>query len=217
MSNECVVTAVREWQLPDVLSSRPAMNTSFPNSSITLARASLRTVGFLLIVAAHIVFGLACFRNTMELQTVSAANLPMYGEWIEQDPPADSVFVESHDIPPDPLSIPVPELPEVSVAVLNDEPALEEPKIDPLSGPDVAAYSQRANLPAGKTATILLTVGIGVDGAVVSARVVRSSGDAAVNAAALDYARATRWIPATVDGQPRAMEASLTVILGESA
>jgi hypothetical protein len=35
------------------------------------------------------------------------------------------------------------------------------------------------------------------------------------NAAAIDYAHATRWTPGTMGGEPRAMQASLTVILGE--
>jgi hypothetical protein len=50
---------------------------------------------------------------------------------------------------------------------------------------------------------------------VIAARIVRSNGNASSEAAALDYARATRWIPGTIDGEPRAMEASLTVIFGE--
>jgi hypothetical protein len=50
---------------------------------------------------------------------------------------------------------------------------------------------------------------------VLSAEVVRSNCGDAANAAALDYSRATRWMPGTIAGEPRAMQASLTVILGE--
>jgi len=58
-------------------------------------------------------------------------------------------------------------------------------------------------------------VQIAADGSVISAEVVRSNGDDVTNAAAIDYARTTRWIPGVIDGEPKAMQASLTVILGE--
>jgi TonB family protein len=64
---------------------------------------------------------------------------------------------------------------------------------------------------------VLILLGIAVDGTVEDAQIVRSTGDESANAAALDYARATRWIPGNVSGEPRAMKASLTVILGEIA
>jgi hypothetical protein len=49
----------------------------------------------------------------------------------------------------------------------------------------------------------------------MSAQVVRSNGGDAANAAAIQYAWATRWMPGKIGGEPRAMQASLTVILGE--
>jgi hypothetical protein len=52
---------------------------------------------------------------------------------------------------------------------------------------------------------------------VLSAQIVRSNADEAANAAAINYARATKWIPGSIDGEPRAMQASLTVIFGEHA
>jgi TonB family protein len=82
-------------------------------------------------------------------------------------------------------------------------------------GPKIAEFSERANLPAGKTIKVMLSMAIGADGGVISAEVISSTGDEAANEAALDYARATRWIPGTVAGEARAMQASLTVILGE--
>lgn len=196
-----------------------SMSTSVSNTNQPTPRAhyrSSRVVAFVLVVCAHTAFAMLWFLEPVRLRMESAAIAPMFADWLEQEPPADAVLVQTPDVTPEPLAIPPPELPDMSVAALIDEPALEAPKIDPFSGPDVAAYSQRAQLTAGKTATVLLMVGIGVDGAVISARVVRSNGDEAANAAALDYARATHWIPGTIDGQPRMMEASLTVILGES-
>jgi hypothetical protein len=61
----------------------------------------------------------------------------------------------------------------------------------------------------------MLLLQIGADGAVISAGIVRNGGEAA-NTAAIDYARETRWIPGTIDGKSRAMQGSLTVILGDA-
>ena len=99
----------------------------------------------------------------------------------------------------------------------NAEVALLPPMIDPDMRLDVASYSERAGLPAGVVATVILKLEIGPDGSVMSAEVVRSNAAESVNEAALDYAKATQWTPGRVDGEPRAMEASLTVILGEQA
>lgn len=108
----------------------------------------------------------------------------------------------------------VPELPA------NDLPttaALDPPKIDPSFAPDMARFTERANLPFGQSVTVLLLLDIAADGSVITARVARSSGNDDANSAAIEYAYTTRWIPGTVDGQPQVMKANLTVILGETA
>lgn len=105
-------------------------------------------------------------------------------------------------------------LPELSMT-LRPETAIDAPRIDPSLTVDVAFYSARAGLAPGIIATVLLLLDIAPDGAVTSAQVIRSDAGDAANFAALEYARATRWTPGMIDGQPRAMQASLTVILGE--
>jgi TonB family protein len=67
----------------------------------------------------------------------------------------------------------------------------------------------------GFVATVILLLEISPDGSVMSAQVVRSNANDAANAAAIQYAHATRWMPGKIGGEPRAMQASLTVILGE--
>ncbi len=94
---------------------------------------------------------------------------------------------------------------------------MESPRIDPSLALTTAPFVSRAQLLPGEVVTIMLLLQIGADGAVISAEIVRSNGGDAANVAAIDYARETRWIPGTVDGEPRAMQASLTVILGDAA
>jgi TonB family protein len=119
-----------------------------------------------------------------------------------------------------------PELPQAAPAVELKLPALPTerenaelsmmpPTIDPDVRLDVASYTARANLPAGVVATVILLLDVGRDGTVTAAKVVRSSATEEANEAAVDYAKATRWMPGRIDGEPRAMQASLTVILGE--
>jgi TonB family protein len=111
----------------------------------------------------------------------------------------------------------MPELPEPMTLATTDESTLELPQIDPQVAPNVGEYSEQAGLADGDTAVVTLTVDVGADGAVISAQVIKSNGGEVANEAAVAYARATRWIPGKVDGVPRAMQASLTVILGERA
>jgi TonB family protein len=194
---------------------------SNPHSAVSmapvLARISGRAFIALGIAAGHIVAGSVWFTNSVQMRAQSTGVAPMYAEFLSDEPPIEAIHrIEPIEIP-NSIDMPMPELPEAAVPAINEESAVEVPQIDPLSGPDVARYSARANLPAGKIATVILTVSIGADGAVIAAEVVRSNGDESANAAAIDYARATRWIPGMIGGVPRPMQASLTVILGENA
>ena len=91
----------------------------------------------------------------------------------------------------------------------------EPARIDPTLAVDVAFYSARARLAPGMIATVLLLLDIAPDGSVTAAKVIRSDAGEDANLAALEYARATHWAPGMINGEPRAMQASLTVILGE--
>jgi TonB family protein len=181
----------------------------------TLARVGVRGILLAIVAGAHVMIVVHWIANPMSVRIAHDAVEPMYAEFFSAEPPDESVFKTEANWPP--ISGPIPELPELAVASLMAEPPIEGPMIDPMWGPDIAEYSERANLSAGKTVKVILTVAIGADGAVISAEVLSSTGDEAANDAALDYARATRWIPGTVGGEPRAMQASLTVILGEIA
>jgi TonB family protein len=187
------------------------MNVSLNSGSIVRALIALA------IACGHVAVGLLWITNPVQVRAQATGSLPMYAEFISNAPQVEAKYhVEPTELV-ESIEIPMPVLPETAVAYVNEEAAVEVPQIDPLSGPDVTRYSSRANLPAGRIATVLLTVSIDADGSVIDVEVVRSNGDESVNAAALDYARATRWIPGMVGGVPRPMQASLTVILGENA
>jgi hypothetical protein len=106
------------------------------------------------------------------------------------------------------------EMPELPPGAFPEE-VFEAPRIDEAARLDIGPYSARAQLEPGTVAAVLLLLEIGADGSVLSAEVVRGLNGDAANEAAIEYARETHWIPGRVDGEPRAMQASLTVILGE--
>jgi TonB family protein len=64
--------------------------------------------------------------------------------------------------------------------------------------------------------TVVLAVLVLADGRVGDVQVTRSSGSAAADAAAIEYARMLRWIPGTKDHRPQAMRISFPVILSLS-
>ena len=89
--------------------------------------------------------------------------------------------------------------------------------MDARASPDFTAYSKGARLAAGEIATVVILVDVDSRGRVTRAIVVRSTGGAEVDEAALAYARETRWIPGHIAGAPSSMQASLTVIFGSEA
>jgi TonB family protein len=106
------------------------------------------------------------------------------------------------------------EIPNLPISAEPDM-TIDAPRIDPSLTVDIAPYSARADLMPGFVATVLLLLEVAPDGSVISAEIVRSNAGDAANAAAIQYAHATRWMPGKVGGEARAMQASLTVILGE--
>jgi hypothetical protein len=109
------------------------------------------------------------------------------------------------------IQLDIPELPIMS----EPEMTIDAPRIDATLTVDIRPYSERAELQSGIIATILLLLEISPEGSVLSAQIVRSNASDAANAAAIEYAHATHWMPGKIGGEPRAMQASLTVILGE--
>lgn len=115
------------------------------------------------------------------------------------------------------IDLPLPEQPPIEVEAHAGMRGIEPPRVDPTSTLDLESYSARISLPQGQIATVVVLVDVAEDGRVTHALVVRSTGSAAANAAALEYARGLNWIPGRIAGEPRPMQASLTVTLGAAA
>jgi TonB family protein len=76
-----------------------------------------------------------------------------------------------------------------------------------------AAFARNAGVVPGHPATVVLAILISEEGRVNDAQVARSSGNAAVDAAAVRYALTLRWIPGTQNHQPQAMRITFPIIL----
>jgi TonB family protein len=141
--------------------------------------------------------------------------------------------VEAHIIiqQPDADTVPIPEV-HVHLAKLDPDALqmvrFEDPDAGNISGvigsssapelarvqlADAEVYAQRAGLPPGHPATVLLVIEVLADGSVGDVSVSRGSGSPAADSAATEYARLLRWTPGTVDHQARAMRITLPVTL----
>jgi TonB family protein len=78
-------------------------------------------------------------------------------------------------------------------------------------------FARKVGVKLRQPATVVLAILVLADGRVGEVQVTRSSGRVDVDAAAMDYARALRWIPGTKEHQPQAMRISFPVILSPSA
>ena len=173
--------------------------------------ARFRLVAAFVVTAAHAALISLLMRQVVDQRKLELSAEPMLAEIIG----AQSTVTPAPTSPA-PVALPIElSLPSLPVETQVQTAAIDAPKIDPAAAIDAAPYEARAELAPGTVATVILLLEIAPDGSVLSAQVVRSNSGDAANAAALDYARATRWTAGLIDGEPRAMQASLTVILGE--
>ena len=91
------------------------------------------------------------------------------------------------------------------------------PRLSRLQTVSSAVFARKAGVVPGHPATVVLAILISEEGRVNDAQVARSSGNAAVDAAAVDYALTLRWIPGTQNHQPHAMRITFPIILSDRA
>jgi TonB family protein len=124
------------------------------------------------------------------------------------------------------INLALPSLATDALEVVNfddseDESAIvgsaSAPRLSRLQTVSSAAFARNAGVVPGHPATVVLAILISEEGRVNDAQVARSSGNAAIDAAAVDYALTLRWIPGTQNHQPQAMRITFPVILSAGA
>jgi TonB family protein len=121
------------------------------------------------------------------------------------------------------IQLAVPSLDTDVLEVVNFEDSVQEaavvvgsasaPRLSRLQSVSSEVYARKAGVVPGHPATVVLTILVSEEGWVSDVRVARSCGSAAVDAVAVDYALALRWIPGTQNYQPQAMRITFPVIL----
>lgn len=90
------------------------------------------------------------------------------------------------------------------------------PQPDPTVVVDPAPYALRAGLNTGEAVTVVLVVEVLVDGSAGQVIVVTGTGNSMIDAAAMEYARSLRWIPATINRRAKITRITFPVTLALS-
>jgi TonB family protein len=78
---------------------------------------------------------------------------------------------------------------------------------------DPSRFAESAGLSAGQSVTVVLVVQVQQDGSTGTTEVIRSSGNAAIDAAAVQYALTLRWVPGTRNRQATSIRIRLPITL----
>jgi protein TonB len=175
-------------------------------------------IGFVALVHVAIIYTLV---NALAHRAVEVTRAPIETKIIDQAPPEkiEAPPPPPKFAPPPPPFVPPPEvrvaqpppLQSTAPTVITTEkpppasaPASVEPRLDPQRSrePDYPVQSRRL----GEQGSLVLEVLIDVDGRVLDAKLVQSSGSDRLDQAALDGVKSNyRFFPGTVDGKPQQM------------
>ena len=161
-----------------------------------------RLAGLVLVVCIHLVLIYALV-HALAHRSAGLIQQPIEAQIIaipppepaKPPPPVQKPFVPPPEVPP-------PSAPAGATAITGS--GNEPPMVDRSSSrdPDYPAYARRA----GEQGSVVLQVLVGLDGRVLDARLVQSSGFSDLDQAALDGIKIDyRFIPGTIDGQRREM------------
>ena len=87
------------------------------------------------------------------------------------------------------------------------------PRLPPFQSANALDFARRIGVGHNRPLFVVLSVQVGANGRAGEIDVIRSCGQAEGDAAAIDYARALRWIPGTFNNVPQAMRVVLPVTL----
>jgi TonB family protein len=91
--------------------------------------------------------------------------------------------------------------------------AVSTPRLARIQSVDPMSFACRAHLSAGGAVTAVVRVDVMEDGLADSVDIIQTSGNAAADSAAVEYALQLRWIPGTIERMPSKMRVRLPVTL----
>lgn len=157
------------------------------------------------LIAAHAAISQFLLKHD-DLWVRTAEISPPAELWLlPEAPPPSSVAEWTPPVVPRSVR-PAMEAPSPIIVVADAPEAIiaprSSPQVDTTSWVEMAPYARRAGLQPGEGATVVLRVLVNSDGYATNVDVDVSSGSASVDAAAVEYALATRWLPGTEVGAP---------------
>jgi TonB family protein len=203
---------VQDWQPPEAPEPRQGWRE----------RAALdRGVVIGVVIAMHVAAALLFALPTMQRGVSPAAGAsPMAVTFIElpsavAEPNELALPVSAMEVSLDP---PSPSMPEpVATAEEVDLPdSIEQfrpPRMLPDEGKSLAELTTAAGLVVARQTRVILTVDVQENGSTGKVEIAVTSGDENLDALAVEYARAMRWIPAVVQGRQSSMSIRLPVII----
>ena len=91
--------------------------------------------------------------------------------------------------------------------------SVSAPELDPAVKVESKPYAEQAGLSAGAAVTVVLAIEVQADGTAGEIIVVSGPSDSMIELAAIEYARALKWIPGTLGRRPQAMRINFPVTL----
>jgi hypothetical protein len=95
--------------------------------------------------------------------------------------------------------------------------SVSAPELDPAVRVESKPYAEQAGLIAGTAVTVVLAIEVQADGTAGEITVVSGPKDSMIDMAAIEYARALKWIPGTLGRRPQAMRINFPVTLAMPA
>jgi TonB family protein len=172
------------------------------------------------VLAVHIVaVGWACRWASGAVAPLSAPQPDVVSATfiIDETPASDSLPIAEVDLKILPVSSDAIRLVRFKSEEWGDISGVTAPSSAPqlsrFQAVTAASFARRAGLAAGQAVSVVLTVEIRTDGTVGTVEMPRGSGDSAIDAAAVAYARHLRWVPGTQDHRAQTMRINLPVTL----
>jgi TonB family protein len=172
------------------------------------------------VVALHVVVMAFVALRPVTTDLAVRAGAPLLVTFVEPT----AVQVEELSVPSDALELAQPEVeieqPQLAAdaketlkdAATRPMQDFLPPRLDETSAMEPVELARLAGLPNGRSARVILGLTVTNRGTASDIQVTLSSGDARIDAVAVEYARALRWAPAVVQGQNSNMNIRLPVV-----
>jgi TonB family protein len=203
---------VEEWRPPAVKPAREpsAITGTLRRGLLVLAVLALHAAALVLFALPRIIEGARESSPDGSRTTLALVELESSGSELvvvtTPAPLAEAVIELPTPVLPE---APAPDESEVAPASSNE---FRPPRLRPHDDTTLPKLVASAGLRVAKASRVILTVSVSAEGIAGEIAIAISSGNAALDSLAIEYARIMRWEPAIVDGREAAVSIRLPVV-----